>query len=193
MDKFESRRTELAEAALSKLGQVGFAGASLREIAQDTDFSHGVFHYYFDSRDDLIACAVREYKAVCATRYDEVVASARNQSDLLEGFCAKLLDTVHQDHAAHRLWYDMRAQAMFNQALQSDVIEIDQLLEDMIWRVTTRYFSLAGLEPRATSQQAYAIFDGFFQRLLITWLATGEPNDHNNMRPMVQDTLRLLG
>ena len=43
---------------------------------QNSEFSHGVLHYYFRDKVDLITHCVREYKAQCVTRYDEVVATA---------------------------------------------------------------------------------------------------------------------
>ena len=49
-DKFDERRDELAESALKTLGELGYARTSLREIAQNSEFSHGVVHYYFPTR-----------------------------------------------------------------------------------------------------------------------------------------------
>ncbi|MFI5042721.1 MAG: TetR/AcrR family transcriptional regulator, partial [Acidimicrobiales bacterium] len=47
VDKFAERRTQLADAALQTLAELGYARTSLREIAQNSQFSHGVLHYYF--------------------------------------------------------------------------------------------------------------------------------------------------
>ena len=47
--KYDERRTQLAESALATLGELGYARTSLREIAQNCAFSHGVVHYYFGS------------------------------------------------------------------------------------------------------------------------------------------------
>ena len=59
MDKFAERRAELADAALQTLSELGYARTSLREIAQNSEFTHGVLHYYFRDKVDLIlaACA----------------------------------------------------------------------------------------------------------------------------------------
>src|SRR6185503_10037661 len=53
VDKFEARRAELADATLATLGELGYARTSLREIAQKTEFSHGVLHYYFRDKNEL--------------------------------------------------------------------------------------------------------------------------------------------
>ena len=50
VDKFAARRTQLADAALQTLAELGYARTSLREIAQNSEFSHGVLHYYFPTR-----------------------------------------------------------------------------------------------------------------------------------------------
>jgi AcrR family transcriptional regulator len=46
MDKFAERRAELAEAALQTLSELGYARTSLREIAQNSEFTHGVLHLF---------------------------------------------------------------------------------------------------------------------------------------------------
>ena len=61
-DKHDERRKALAASALRTLGELGYARSSLREIAQNSEFSHGVVHYYFDDKLDLIVYGVRQYK-----------------------------------------------------------------------------------------------------------------------------------
>ena len=73
VDKFAERRRLLAEAALQTLAERGYARTSLREIAQNTEFSHGTLHYYFRDKVELITYCVRRYKEHCVTRYDEIV------------------------------------------------------------------------------------------------------------------------
>ena len=173
-EKFNARRIELAEAALETLGELGFARTSLREIAQNSAFTHGVFHYYFSDKLDLICCCVRHYKAKCVTRYDEVVTSARNRDELTEGFLAKLAATLQDEARMHRLWYDLRSQAMFEPAFRKDVLEIDKSLEAMIWRVASRYAALDGKRLTTSPAALYALFDGLFQSALLRHLANDE-------------------
>src|ERR1700750_1707183 len=54
VEKFNERRAELAEAALQTLSELGYARTSVREIAQNSAFTHGVLHYYFRDKVDLI-------------------------------------------------------------------------------------------------------------------------------------------
>jgi AcrR family transcriptional regulator len=170
-DKFTERRAELGEAALQTLAELGYARTSLREIAQNSEFSHGVLHYYFTDKVDLILCSVRQYKARCVTRYDEVTVQSTSYEELLDGFAKALGDTLRADATMHRLWYDLRSQSMFEAAFRADVAEIDKSLEKMIWRVMTRLSELAGAPARVPSDLAYAMFDGLFQRCLLQHLS----------------------
>ena len=170
-DKFNERRAELGEAALQTLAELGYARTSLREIAQNSEFSHGVLHYYFEDKLDLILCSVRQYKARCVKRYDEVTTTSTTYEELLEGFAAALGDTLRKEASLHRLWYDLRAQSLFEAAFRADVAEIDKSLEKMIWRVLSRFAELTGAPVNVPSSVAYAIFDGLFQQGLLKHLS----------------------
>src|ERR1700745_3882452 len=116
VDKFSARRIELAEAALAPLAELGYARPSLREIAQKSEFTHGVLHYYFSDKIDLICCCVRHYKAKCVTRYDQITSAAQSRDELMKGFLEKLGETVRDEARMHRLWYDLRSQSLFEEA-----------------------------------------------------------------------------
>ena len=187
-EKFNARRIELAEAALETLGELGFARTSLRDIAQNSAFTHGVFHYYFSDKLDLICCCVRHYKAKCVTRYDEVVATAKDRNELTEGFLVKLAATLQNEARMHRLWYDLRSQAMFEAAFRNDVIEIDKSLEAMIWRIACRYAELGGKRPASSPAALYALLDGLFQNALLRHLA----DDETAVPALLDEVRRLL-
>ncbi|GAA1662702.1 TetR/AcrR family transcriptional regulator [Kribbella sp. NPDC056951] len=167
IDKIERRRIALAESALKTLGELGYARTSLREIANNSEFTHGVVHYYFRDKIDLISYCVRYYKTKCARRYDEVVETATTADELGAGFLAKLTQTLVEETPMHRLWYDLRAQSMFEDQLRADVVAIDQLLEEMIWRILSRYAELVGGEPSVDAATAYALMDGLFEQAVV--------------------------
>ncbi|MES2993781.1 MAG: TetR/AcrR family transcriptional regulator [Pseudomonadota bacterium] len=170
-DKYTERRAELGEAALQTLAELGYARTSLREIAQNSEFSHGVLHYYFTDKVDLILCSVRQYKARCVSRYDEVTTTSTTYAELLDGFAGALGQTVRDEAPMHRLWYDLRSQSLFEEAFRADVSAIDKSLEKMIWRVLSRLAELAARPVRAPSDVAYAMLDGLFQQCLLKHLS----------------------
>jgi AcrR family transcriptional regulator len=175
VDKFAERRAQLADAALQTLAELGYARTSLREIAQNSQFSHGVLHYYFSDKQDLLTHCVRQYEAACVTRYDEIVATAASAEELKGQFSAAMAQTLRTDAPMHRLWYDLRNQSLFEESFRADVLEIDQRREDMIWRVISRYAEFAGITVALSPGVAYAMLDGLFQQALLHHLAG---NDH---------------
>jgi AcrR family transcriptional regulator len=192
VDKFEERRRELADAALQTLSELGYARTSLREIAQNTSFSHGVLHYYFRDKVELITYCVRRYKAVCVLRYDEVIERATTAPELSEGFADAMAATLVADASMHRLWYDLRSQSLFEEAFRDDVREIDAILEDMIRRVVSRYAELGATAPVLDHPVAYAAFDGLFQQALLRRLS-GEESAAPRLRADVVTLLALVG
>ncbi len=187
-DKFANRRIELAKAALETLATLGYARTSLREIAQHTKFSHGVLHYYFSDKTDLITCCVSYYKSVCVTRYDDAVISAKDPDQLLERFIEKLIETLEQEAPLHRLWYDIRAQSLFEDAFAEDVAIIDASLRDMVWRVCSQYCALSGGVPALSPRALYAAFDGLFQQALFDFIQ-GVPGAAEGLRDEVRAML----
>jgi len=190
-DKYDERRRALAESAVRTLGELGYARSSLREIANHSDFSHGVVHYYFDDKHDLIVYCVRELKAVCVRRYDHVLADSTTPEEMLTRFADELVASLANDADMHRLWYDVRTQGMFDERLQEVSIEIDGWLEDMIWRIVSRYAELAGAEPALPANVLYAIFDGLFQQSLIAY-TRGRAGVLDELRARVQALLPTM-
>ena len=166
-DKHQERRDQLAESALITLGEHGYARTSLRDIAANSPFSHGVVHYYFQDKNELIVYCVRHHKSRCVRRYDGVVQTAQTAEELVDGFIATLRETLTSDAPMHRLWYDLRSASMFEEPLRETVTLIDSWLEDMVWRIVSRYAELGGRELAVTPAMAYAIVDGLFQQALL--------------------------
>jgi len=191
VDKFAERRDQLAAAALQTLAELGYANTSLRDIAQNSEFSHGVLHYYFADKFELITYCVRQYKAECVTRYGAIVATATAPGELRAGFGAAMAGTLRDDAPLHRLWYDLRNQSLFEEKFRADVAEIDHSLERMIWRIVGRYAELCGRPATVTPALAYALLDGVFQHALLRHLS-GDATAAPELSDQVQHVLRTL-
>ncbi|WP_459708037.1 TetR/AcrR family transcriptional regulator [Actinophytocola sp. KF-1] len=171
VDKFAVRRAQLADSALHTLSKLGYAGTSLRDIAQNSEFSHGVLHYYFRDKVDLITYCVRQYKAAAVARYDQVVATSTTADELRGQWIDAMVATLRQDAPMHRLWYDLRNQSMFVDSFRDDVRAIELSLERMIGRIVEHYAQLSGLRLAMSARLAYALVDGVFQHALLRHIA----------------------
>jgi AcrR family transcriptional regulator len=186
-DKVATRRDELARAALRTLAERGYANTSLREIAQHSEFSHGVLHYYFADKTELITYCVKLYKQRCVRRYDDVGTGATGPDDLIERFLTALLVSMREDSHEQRLWYDLRVQSLFEPSFRSEVAGIDAALRDMVWRILVRYGELAQRSVVVDAATAYALFDGVFSHAVQRHLAGAE-----GVEEQLGEQIRLL-
>ncbi len=168
VDKVEQRRLELAESALRTLGDLGYARTGLREIAANSPFSHGVVHYYFHDKIELITFCVRHYKTICSRRYDDAIASAATPQALVDDVVEIMSRTLVDDASLHRLWYDLRTQSIFEPGLREDVRDIDLLLQAMVGRIVARAVELGAGQALVDEATAYAAVDGLFEQALVS-------------------------
>ena len=119
----------------------------------------------------VITYCVRQYKAECVTRYDQIIVTADSAEELRRSFAEAMAATLREDAAMHRLWYDLRNQSLFEESFRDDVLAIDQSLERMIWRIVSLFAELVGSPPAVSSPVAYALFDGLFQQALLRQLS----------------------
>ncbi len=196
IDKFARRRRMLAESAIAAIAERGYAETGLRDIAQHSELSHGSLHYYFDGKDDLVAHAAWNYKSECARRYDVIVETATTSDELANRFGAEMAATLRDEASLHRLWYDLRNQSLFSTGFRDTIVAIDELLEQMVWAVVSRFAELEQRDPAVSSEIAYALFDGLFQNTLIRFLRgdAGAVAELQSQAPaLLRTTLRPVG
>ena len=190
VDRFDERRNELAESALLTLGELGYARTSLRDIASNSPFSHGVLHYYFADKLELVIYSITYYKMQCVSRYDRVMEESTTEQELVDAFAAKLAETIVEESPMHRLWYDLRIQSMFDARLRDAVLTVDVAIRDMIWRIVTCYSELADREPAMDPASAYGVLDGLFEAALLGHV-TGDPDALQRLVVQVQALMPL--
>jgi hypothetical protein len=103
-----------------------------------------------------------------------------------------MVETIVDEAPMHRLWYDLRSQSMFEESLREAVCQIDRTLEDMTWRVVSRYADLAGVEPSLTPHGAYGMLDGVFQQALLGYLAGHEQESLEVLRAEIRSLMPLV-
>ncbi|MCV7346562.1 TetR/AcrR family transcriptional regulator [Mycolicibacterium rhodesiae] len=69
-----ARRTEIIDAAIEVMAQVGLAGLSMRLVANQAQIPLGALSYYFDDKSDLIA---QSFAQLSDREIERVVATAK--------------------------------------------------------------------------------------------------------------------
>lgn len=170
IDKYEERKRELGRGALNVLSELGYARTSLRDIAKESGFSLGVLHYYFVDKVELINYCVSLYKQDFVEQIQLAVDQATGAEHLRERVFGVLVASVGREPEKHRLWYDIRAQSLFDETFRPAMWRIDRQIESVITAFFARLAELSGQTARVGPGSAYAMLDGLFQRYLLRHL-----------------------
>lgn len=160
--KRDEKKRQIAESALAALKELGYANTSLRDIAEKSDMSLGMLHYYFEDRSDLIIYCVQVYKEAFVRNITDALDRAEGRDQVVSSFAEALVTSIVDDEMTHRLWYDIRTQAMFDETFRPVVAEIEAMLIDI---VRTAFVKAGHDEPQQV-EIYYALLDGAFRFLM---------------------------
>ncbi|WP_423922623.1 TetR/AcrR family transcriptional regulator [Frigoribacterium sp. 2-23] len=111
------KREAILDAALPVFGQVGFHGASLREIARQCGVSHQSLMHYFPTKDELLMAVLRRRDERLRRHFDdeggmrvgELVELAEYNVDVpavIALFSTASAEATADDHPAHEYYAD---------------------------------------------------------------------------------------
>lgn len=181
--KRDEKKRQIAESAIEALKELGYANTSLRDIAEKSDMSLGMLHYYFEDRTDLIIYCVQIYKEAFVRNIAEAMGKAQGRESVIDAFSEALVASIVDDSMTHKLWYDIRTQAMFDATFRPVVNDIEQKLIEI---VRTAYVRAGGDVPDDMSI-SYALLDGVFRHLM-----QGQIQNAPKSRDELRETLRAL-
>jgi len=94
----EVTRRRLLEAALKRFAEKGFQGASLREIAEDAEITHGLIRHHFGSKDDLWRAVVDDFVGKFEKRHRPLLSGVRDTDpvELLMGLATNFVHVSAQ-------------------------------------------------------------------------------------------------
>jgi len=157
-ERRSAKREELARHALTTLSELSYANTSLRDVAEQSGHSVGLIHYYFTDKVDLITTGVRLYKAAFVRDLGKLVHDPGSPSDVRARFIEGLAQTILAEAHFHRLWYDIKAQALFDARFYEAVDDIEASLVTLIGELLQRIE-----RPEADPVTVYVAVDGAFR------------------------------
>ncbi|MFL1405908.1 TetR/AcrR family transcriptional regulator [Marinobacter sp. M1N3S26] len=174
--KRQEKKDQIASSALQALQELGYANTSLRDIAEKAGLSLGMLHYYFEDRTALILHCVTAYKTTFISLLREAVGNADGREAIMDALAKGLATTIVEDASTHRLWYDLRSQALFDPTFRPAVRDIEQALIEIVAMAATR----AGKADEVDASLGYAVLDGVF-RYQMQNQVTGTPRDQESL------------
>lgn len=155
--KREDKKRQIAASAIKALVVLGYANTSLRDIAEQSDMSLGMLHYYFEDKIELITYCVTRYKEDFISQLDGVMEQAESAEQAEQLFHNLLVHTIITDAATHRLWFDIRTQSLFDEVFLDTVTDLEKALVDVVQRVADR------MSLQADAEVLYALVNGMFR------------------------------
>jgi AcrR family transcriptional regulator len=89
-----ARRAQIIECAIDAIAELGFAQASLAQIAKRAGISTGVISYYFAGKDDLIRAVAAHVYAVGEAHIDPMVSRQSGLRIALRSFIEASVDFI---------------------------------------------------------------------------------------------------
>lgn len=99
-EKSEQTRSALVAGAIESLSEVGFAGASAREIARRAGCTQALVFYHFGSVTDLLLAALDDVSSRRLAAYADVVEEATSLSDLIDSARTIFSEDLDAGHVA---------------------------------------------------------------------------------------------
>lgn len=189
----EQRRDALADFAIESLATHGYSRTSLRDIAQLSGMSLGRLHYYFESKADLVQYCVARYKQRFVATLTDATAGAADGAGLVASLVGALVEAVRREGRVHRLWYDLRAEALFDESLRHSVGDIEQSLRAFVDHIHARLDTFGMVRQRKVfdAEMVYLTLDAFFFRALQQNLS-GEDAECARFHASLRDFFAML-
>ena len=157
--KGQRRREQLLHAAMTVIGQRGYAGATQRAIATEAGVPPASTHYFFDSVDELARAAATQYLEERLALYeDRIAAFASSDLSPADGCreVAALLHTVSDE--ARTAQFEIYLNAQRQSELQDTVLDAITRLEALCARLLA---AMDVPQPEVWAKAFLAVGDGF--------------------------------
>lgn len=103
----EAKRNEIVMALYACLSEKGHEKVTTREIALQAGMAPGVIHYYFKSKDEIVACLMDHLAEKYQALFFEKMQELSNSSDFTKAFSNFLCDEFVFDQGLNRVFYNL--------------------------------------------------------------------------------------
>jgi AcrR family transcriptional regulator len=167
----------IVDAMRSSVALRGVAGSTFDHVARDAGVSRGLLHYYFGSKERLLAEVVRRDTELRLGRLDEQLATASSAADFIAMLRSTLEAMLREDTEFLTLSFEVFTLSRRNPEIAAEYTELVRRTREQVAAVLAAkqdegVLTLYG-EPEAIAEIIFGIGDGLALRLL------GEPDrDH---------------
>lgn len=164
------KAARIVDAMRTSVGERGAAGSTFDQVARAAGVSRGLLHYYFGTKEQLLAEVVRRDCDVRLALLDERLADAGSADDFVAGLVASLDDLVRHEPGFVSLIFELFTLSRRNEEIASEFAELLRRHRERLGEILRAKESAGVLrlraEPEAVADVIFALGDGVAMRML---------------------------
>jgi AcrR family transcriptional regulator len=168
----------IVDAMRASVAVRGVAGSTFDHVARDAGVSRGLLHYYFGSKERLLAEVVRRDTELRMAALDEQLARTSSAEDFIALLRDTLENMVREDREFLTLSFELFTLSRRNEEIAAEFLELVRRTRDQVAAVLRAKQAEGVLElraePEAIAEILFGLGDGLALRIL------GDPErDHS--------------
>ena len=118
------KAARIVDAMRASVARRGVAASTFDHVAREAQVSRGLLHYYFGTKERLLAEVVRRDCDLRMAVIDAQLAGARSADDVLDGLVRSLKEMVVDDPAFITLIFELFSVALRNEEIAVEFAEL---------------------------------------------------------------------
>jgi AcrR family transcriptional regulator len=160
----------IVEAMRSSVARRGVAGSTFDHVAREARVSRGLLHYYFGTKERLLAEVVRRDCELRMVALDEQLADADDADGVIDGLVESLKRFVSEEPEFITLVFELFTLSRRNDEIAVEFAELLRRTREHVADLLARKQSEGALrlraEPGAIADVLFALADGICMRML---------------------------
>ncbi len=164
------RAQRIVEAMRRSVAQYGTAGSTFERVAREAGVSRGLLHYYFGTKEQLLAEAVRRDCQLRLERLESQLAGAQTAKDFIALMAQYLQDMIREDPDFVTLLFELFTLSRRNDDIATEYANLMRTMREQVAGMLTVAQGEGVLrlhaEPEAVAEILFSLGDGVALRML---------------------------
>jgi AcrR family transcriptional regulator len=160
----------IVEAMRASVARRGVAGSTFDHVAREARVSRGPLHYYFGTKERLLAEVVRHDCDLRMIALDEQLADARDADGVIDALVDSLRRFVKEEPEFITVVFELFTLSRRNEEIAAEFAELLRRIREHVAGLLARKQEEGALhlraEPGAVADVLFSLADGFSMRML---------------------------
>jgi AcrR family transcriptional regulator len=160
----------IVEAMRSSVARRGVAGSTFDHVAREAGVSRGLLHYYFGTKERLLAEVVRHDCELRMIALDEQLADARDADGVIDALVDSLRRFVKEEPEFITVVFELFTLSRRNDEIAAEFAELLRRIREHVAELLARKQAEGALhlraEPGAVADVLFSLADGLCMRML---------------------------